>query len=58
MSHTSISGGYLFDFYAVRISPASLKYRYCNEIFLQSKNFILNLGIITRQENVPHFNKW
>ena len=44
---TSISGRYRFGFQTVRISPASLKHRLRNEIFLQSKNFILNLGVIT-----------
>ena len=46
MSHTSISGGYRFGFQAVRIYLASMKRRRCNEIFLQSKNFISNLGVI------------
>ena len=39
MSPTSISGGYSFGFQAVRISPASLKRRGCNEIFSTIEKF-------------------
>ncbi len=46
MSPTSTSGGYRFGFHAVRIFPETLKRRRCNETFLQSENFILNLGVI------------
>ena len=46
MSPTSAGGGYRFDFQAVSISPASLKRRCGKEIFLQSKNFLLNRGVI------------
>lgn len=46
MYPTPVIGGHRFGFYAKRISHASLTRRCCKEIILQSKSFILNLGVI------------
>jgi hypothetical protein len=42
----------------VRISPASLKRRWGKEIFLQSKSFLLNWGVIVARIRRKKVNNW